>query len=110
MKPDYDKLITVLRNDYDIDVSWDGLRGFWNICLTDEGVRRRDMRDEMIATMAYMERTSTLVDLLKAERDELHELVANLYKCARDVGCEHCFYAKDGCEYVAEMREYGIEA
>ena len=44
-EPRYRELIRVLRDDWDIDASWDGLRGFWDIGLTDEGVRKRDERD-----------------------------------------------------------------
>lgn len=35
-------LITLLHNDCDIDVSWDGLRKFWNIGLTEHGCLMRD--------------------------------------------------------------------
>lgn len=35
-------LITLLRNDCDIEASWDGLRHFWSIELTDDGCLMRD--------------------------------------------------------------------
>jgi len=41
-EPPYDSLIRCLENDWHISASWDGLRKFWNIGLTDEGVRLRD--------------------------------------------------------------------
>ena len=40
--PPYERLIERLAEDWGIDASWDGLRGFWNIELNDEGVRKRD--------------------------------------------------------------------
>lgn len=36
------RLITLLRNDYDIDASWDGLRKLWSIELTEGGCLMRD--------------------------------------------------------------------
>lgn len=44
-QPPYDELIDALRRDWDIEASWDGLRKFWYIGLTDEGVRKRDERE-----------------------------------------------------------------
>lgn len=44
-QPPYDKLIEALRRDWDIEASWDGLRRFWYVGLTDEGVRKRDERE-----------------------------------------------------------------
>ena len=41
----YDVLIDLLRDEWDIEVMWDGLRRFWYVGLTDEGVRKRDERE-----------------------------------------------------------------
>jgi len=41
-EPPYDELLRCLENDWHISASWDGLRKFWNIELTEEGVRMRD--------------------------------------------------------------------
>lgn len=35
-------LVTLLRNDCDIEASWDGLRKFWYIGLTESGCLMRD--------------------------------------------------------------------
>lgn len=35
-------LVTLLRNDCDIEASWDGLRRFWYIGLTENGCLMRD--------------------------------------------------------------------
>lgn len=41
-EPPYDELIRCLENDWNISASWDGLRKFWCIELTEEGVKLRD--------------------------------------------------------------------
>lgn len=41
-EPPYDDLLRCLENDWHIRASWDGLRKFWCIELTEEGVRLRD--------------------------------------------------------------------
>ena len=38
----YDELLRCLENDWHISASWDGLRKFWNIELTEDGVQMRD--------------------------------------------------------------------
>lgn len=40
--PDYDALLLALERDHGIDASWDGLRKFWHIGLSDDAVRKRD--------------------------------------------------------------------
>ena len=45
----YDELLRCLKNDWHISASWDGLRKFWNIELTEDGVQMRDS--------AWVERT-----------------------------------------------------
>ena len=41
-EPPYDELLRCLANDWNISASWDGLRKFWNIELTEDGARKRD--------------------------------------------------------------------
>lgn len=55
----YSLLIDLLRDDWGIDVSWDGLRKFWYISLTEREVQAREQ--------------------LKAENDALRELVRGLW-------------------------------
>lgn len=43
-EPPYDELLRCLENDWHISASWDGLRKFWCIELTDEGARMRDAK------------------------------------------------------------------
>ena len=41
-EPIYDELLRCLENDWNIKASWDGLRKFWHIELTEEVVKLRD--------------------------------------------------------------------
>lgn len=41
-EPPYGELLRCLENDWNIRASWDGLRKFWCIELTEEGVKLRD--------------------------------------------------------------------
>ena len=41
-QPPYEELIEALRRNWDIEASWDGLRRFWCVYLTEEGVRKRE--------------------------------------------------------------------
>jgi hypothetical protein len=50
-KPDWDALISTLERDHGLSVSWDGLRGFWNVELNEEGIRLRDEHDEYVRKM-----------------------------------------------------------
>lgn len=54
----YRELVEILRRDWHIEASWDGLRKFWYVGLTEEGVRERDERDaklrELIRAMWFL--------------------------------------------------------
>ena len=54
-QPPYDELIEALRRDWDIEASWDGLRRFWYVGLTDEGVRKRDEREATLGRRVVSE-------------------------------------------------------
>ena len=41
-EPPYGELLRCLKNDWHISASWDGLRKFWCVELTEEGVKLRD--------------------------------------------------------------------
>ena len=99
-----DKLIRILNNDYDLCVQWDGLRKFWYVGLTDEGVRKRDAE----------------VGLLRDQNAKLRELVRDLYNRFNDID-ENCGECRSSCDYDAwnfgdpkcvyarRVRELGIE-
>jgi len=42
LREQMERLVTLLRNDCDIKASWDGLRRFWSIELTEDGCLMRD--------------------------------------------------------------------
>ena len=42
LREQMERLVTLLRVDCDIDASWDGLRRFWSIGLTEDGCLMRD--------------------------------------------------------------------
>lgn len=103
-------LITLLRNDCDIEASWDGLRKFWNIGLTESGCLMRDRACKA-----------------EAENEELRELVRELWNCAlqyhrfdvyrHEIGVDGCGIdcTANGegccaCKLEQRMRELGVEA
>lgn len=45
---------------------------------------------------------------LRTENAKLRELVAELYQCSRQCGCDRCGY-KDGCAIFDRMAQLGIE-
>lgn len=91
-QPPYDELIVALRRDWDIEASWDGLRRFWYVGLTDEGVRKRDERE---ATLGRGE--------LERENAELRELVRDLYGLA----WPECPGAAEA--YLPRIQSLGVE-
>lgn len=95
-QPPYDELIESLRRDWDIEASWDGLRRFWYVGLTDEGVRKRDEREatlrELVHCMAYC---------MQHERE--------CDECAMN-GADGTITALAGCDGLRDrLRELGIE-
>ena len=97
-QPPYDELIEALRRDWDIEASWDGLRRFWYVGLTDEGVRKRDERE---ATLGRGE--------LERENAKLRELVRDMWRdgmceCDERGACAECEY-----HFPDRMRELGVE-
>ena len=90
-----EKLTAILRNDCDIDASWDGLRKFWSVGLTEQGVLMRDRACKA-----------------EAENARLQSLCVSAYKCARHsdhATCEDCIGMCGGCTLLSAMRKAGIE-
>jgi hypothetical protein len=48
------------------------------------------------------------LDASEAENAKLRELVAELYQCSRQHGCDRCGY-KNGCAMFDRMAQMGIE-
>lgn len=87
-----ERLVTLLRVDCDIDASWDGLRRFWIIGLTEDGCLMRDRACKA-----------------EAENAKLRELAKHLRECTRHNTCAVCEYADDACDFDYDMRELGVE-
>lgn len=90
-----ERLVSLLRNDWDIEASWDGLRKFWHIGLTEDGCLQRDR-----ACRA------------EAENARLRAICTSAYECARHsdhATCDDCTGMFGGCTLKSAMREAGIE-
>ena len=71
-QPPYDELIESLRRDWDIEASWDGLRRFWYVGLTDEGVRKRDEREATLGRGTCHNAAPSYLDFLCSECGFVH--------------------------------------
>lgn len=97
LREQMERLVTLLRVDCDIDASWDGLRRFWSIELTESGCLMRDRACKA-----------------ETENAKLRELVriAGTYcvngLCGMDDGCP-LYLGKPYCALHDRMRELGIE-
>lgn len=94
----YRELVEILRRDWHIEASWDGLRKFWYVGLTEEGVRERDERDAKAMEAANIE-IGELRALCKSMRCALKDYHDQTYLTALD---------KILAENGFEMREMGI--
>lgn len=72
VQPPYSQLLALLRDEWHIDCSWDGLRKFWNVERTDEGVSERAERDAAIAAMLRPEVTQDTSDGYHTFRELYH--------------------------------------
>lgn len=71
-QPPYDELIESLQRDWDIEASWDGLRRFWYVGLTDEGVRKRDEREATLGRGECRNAAPSYLDFLCSECGFVH--------------------------------------
>ena len=97
-----ERLLTLLRNDCDIDASWDGLRRFWSIGLTEGGCLMRDRACKAEAENAK----------LRAMRDTWAENDAKLRELVRDLWLQllNAYDRKEVDEFADRMHELGIGA
>ena len=111
-QPPYDELIEALRRDWDIEASWDGLRRFWYVGLTDEGVRKRDEREATLGRGLndYLAGYQSARSELREENAKLRELVRAAWKCIHSgLSCSGCRFVAGGCTLESAMRELGVE-
>ena len=116
LREQMERLVTLLRNDCDIDASWDGLRGFWLIGLTKNGCLMRDRACKAEAENAKLrEENARLRSCLSDDADnarqimgdnaKLRELVKSMY-----YDLTHMTFPPDWVtDYEADMRELGVE-
>jgi len=111
-QPPYDELIEALRRDWDIEASWDGLRRFWYVGLTDEGVRKRDEREATLGrgecriTDERYKECMALVQEANERIDELRELVRDLLHHIEYPPCEGCLLEMSCAGDLSQCDEY----
>ena len=88
LREQMERLVTLLRVDCDIDASWDGLRRFWSIGLTEDGCLMRDRACKA-----------------EAENAKLRELVADMW-----LQLLNAYDRKEVDEFVDRMHEQGVDA
>ena len=97
-----ERLVTLLRNDCDIDASWDGLRRFWSIGLTEDGCLMRDRACKAEAENARLRELVARVE--RARRD-----LCDAYPDAELLNCEECpAWSECRGDLMDRMRELGV--
>ncbi len=95
LREQMERLVTLLRVDCDIDASWDGLRRFWSIGLTEDGCLMRDRACKAEAENAKL-------------RELVRESLMDYRQYAEKYGLPP--YLSDVNEHLdARLRELGIE-
>ena len=85
-------LTTILHNDFDIDASWDGLRLFWSIELTDGGCLMRDRACKA-----------------EAENDKLRKAARDAWLLFVRFGAVHPYNLPEVDRVRESLQELGIE-
>ena len=99
-------LVTLLRNDCDIDASWDGLRGFWTIGLTEGGCLMRDRACKTETENAKLRELAGM--MLSRFMDSLPDSTEK--PCDLCDMWDTCNYVNDRqCRLLDSMRELGVE-
>lgn len=115
LREQMDGLASSLRNDWQIEASWDGLRRFWHVGWTEEHVESCAECAKGLGAYA-----DSLCDPLKAENAKLRELVARVERARRDLcdaypdaeqlNCEECpAWGECRGDLMDRMRELGVE-
>lgn len=86
-----ESLLRILRDEWRIDAGWDGLRHFWYVGLTDEGVRERDeFEAENERLRDCLTASEEEAKVVLAENAKLRELVRDMYGYAVNREMELC--------------------
>ena len=68
------------------------------------------LRKELAVNEPLFETLNSTNDSLLVENAKLRELVADLYQCSRQVGCDHCGDGyRRSCNVLNRIRELGVE-
>jgi hypothetical protein len=125
------QLVTLLRVDWDIDASWDGLRRFWYIGLTNDGCLMRDrackaeaentkLRETLQRRSRQFERMTEIWVERGVENAKLRELARRFGEYVSQDRCEGCVMKRrcnngdvEECWQMTEIRalanELGVE-
>ena len=101
LREQMERLVTLLRNDCDIEASWDGLRRFWSIGLTEDGCL---MRDRACKAEAENARLRAARDMWAENDAKLRELVRDMYEMAYPE-----YPSAFAAAFADRMRELGVE-
>jgi len=115
-QPPYDELIESLRRDWGIDASWDGLRRFWSIGLTEDGCLMRDRACKAEAENAKLR------EEIEAAKHDLQVFSANLARLgAENASLEDVLHEVEGeavfafnslrqdCETITDSSQHFFE-
>ena len=92
LREQMERLVTLLRVDCDIDASWDGLRRFWSIGLTENGCLMRDRACKA-----------------EAENANLREQAARAWRLFTENGAVHPSDLSEVDAVRDGLRELGVE-
>ena len=92
LREQMERLVTLLRVDCDIDASWDGLRRFWSIGLTENGCLMRDRACKA-----------------EAENAKLREQAARAWRLFTENGAVHPSDLSEVDAVRDGLRKFGVE-
>lgn len=113
-------LVTLLRNDCDIEASWDGLRKFWYIGLTESGCLMRDrackaeaenakLREQLADVTESIGRVEERCAKLREYAKLMHDHIKECCDCCDEWYCSNWDEDNECCRFDTMMRVCGIE-
>jgi len=76
--------------------------------MADGQATYRDAREVMLEAADTIWQLRDDLQRANTENAKLRELMAELYQCSRQYGCDRCGY-KDGCAMFDRMAQMGVE-